>query len=261
MSKRRPIGLTSEQAASINTHPLVGRLTKGLRTFRRGSQEYKEGYRVLRNAKHRLRRDLKQKIRDEWTANQAVEDIERQLQGLGFAEPAAADKSCPPQRPAQKRLMEALTAPLVNTLEAQYWRRDNAIDAVVAYCVVEEGCAVPQRYAVSTGPTDRSRNPDPPAESPVYVALMSVFVRDEKERPRKCFLCVGKALTLSPDDHQIGDLIREFYTSGDLSKHFRRKHLSNLQDDDSSHCQACDMTLDHKMHLQNHARRIHGTVS
>jgi hypothetical protein len=46
-----------------------------------------------------------------------------------------------------------------------------------------------------------------------------------------------------------------------LSKHFRRKHLAHLRDGDKIQCQVCKLPLDHKMHLQNHARRIHGTVS
>ncbi|RWA03585.1 hypothetical protein EKO27_g11521 [Xylaria grammica] len=177
ISKRRPIDLTPEQAASITTHPLIRRLTKGLEAFRRGSKDYKEARRVIRKEKHRLRRELKQRIRDEWTANQAVEDIERQLQGLGFAKPAAADTSCRPQRPAQKRLMEALTTPLVETLEAAYHRRGNAIDAVVVYCAVEEGCTmptVPRRHAVSKEPADSRPRPDLPAESLLYTAVMSV---------------------------------------------------------------------------------------
>lgn len=260
ISKRRPIDLTPEQAASVNSHPLIRRLTRGLQAFRRGSQQYKEARRLLRNEKQRLKRELKQKIRDDWTAEQAVDDIERQLKGLGFAKPTA-HTSCRPQRPAQKRLVEALAAPAVTDLDGQYRRRNHAVDAVVAYCVVEEGCTVPRRLATSTVPARRCPSPDPPADNLVRAATMSVFVRSVKERPRRCFLCVGKAIFLSLDDPHIEDLVREFYTSGDLSKHFRRKHLSKLQAGDSSHCRVCDMTLQHKMHLQNHALKIHGTVS
>lgn len=90
---------------------------------------------------------------------------------------------------------------------------------------------------------------------------MSVFAETEKDMPRRCFICVGKALTLTPDDGAILDLIREFYTPGDLSKHFRRKHLSNLKDCADIHCQVCDLKLDHKQHFQNHALRVHGTLS
>jgi hypothetical protein len=74
----------------------------------------------IRKEKQMLRRDLKQKIRHEWTAKQAVEDIERQRRGDSFAEDGVVDTRCSPQRPSQKRLVEALTAPVDTTLEGQY---------------------------------------------------------------------------------------------------------------------------------------------
>ncbi|KAJ0329333.1 hypothetical protein COL922a_012866 [Colletotrichum nupharicola] len=202
MSKRRPIDLTPDQSASVATHPTIRELTRALRELPLGSKQYKEAKRAIRNEKQRLRRELKQKIRDEWTNKQATDDIERQIQGVGFAEPATGG-ACRPQGPAQKRLLAKLTTPVVTTLEGQYRRRDDAIDAVSAYCFVQEGCT---------------------------------------------------AMGLPPDDEdRLDDLTREFYTSNDLTKHFRQG--------DNIECKVCVMTLDHKMHLQNHAFKIHGTVS
>lgn len=89
---------------------------------------------------------------------------------------------------------------------------------------------------------------------------MSVFVKTKKERPRRCFLCIGKALPLGSDDGVIPGLIHKFYTSGDLTKHFRRMHLSNLRESAKIIREACDMVLDDKPHLQNHALRVQGTV-
>ncbi|KAJ9129592.1 hypothetical protein NKR23_g12505, partial [Pleurostoma richardsiae] len=89
----------------------------------------------------------------------------------------------------------------------------------------------------------------------------SVFVKDEKERPRRCFLCVGAALALEPDHPLVEDLIHEFYTPSDLSKHFRRKHPKVLATDTKPECRVCDIALSHKMHLQNQALLVHGTVS
>ncbi|KAH6974005.1 hypothetical protein EDB80DRAFT_595661 [Ilyonectria destructans] len=210
--------------------------------------------------KMRLKRLLKQKIRDEWTAEQAVDDIERQLAGI-WRPNQVVDKPCRPQRPAQRRLVQALTAPSNNTLEDQYRRRDNAMDAVIAYCIVEEGQTVRRTNTSSTEPSRRATPGDAPAESPLHVAMMSIFVKTERERPRRCFVCVGKALSLAPDDAAVEDLIREFYTAGDLSKHFRRRHLSNLRDGDGIYCKVCKLSLDHKMHFQNHAMRVHGLKS
>lgn len=55
---------------------------------------------------------------------------------------------------------------------------------------------------------------------------------------------------MAPDDAAVEDPIREFYTAGDLSKHFRRRHLSNLRDGSEIHCQVCELSLDHKMHFR-----------
>jgi hypothetical protein len=157
-------------------------------------------------------------------------------------------------------LVEALTALVDTALDGQYLRRDCAIDAISTYCRVEEGCAVnPIQSTLST------RQPAGTAyrlaESPLHIATRAFFVKNEKERPRICFVCVSKALTLSPDDPEIEKLIREFYTSGDLTKHFKRKHLVNIKEGDRLECKVCQMPLRNKMFLQNHAQRIHGTVS
>lgn len=92
ISQRRPADLTAEQALSVNILPLVQRLTRELQNLPWRSQQYKDAMRVLRKEKQRLKRELKQKIRDEWTAKQAVDDIECQLQGDGF-KPVATDST------------------------------------------------------------------------------------------------------------------------------------------------------------------------
>lgn len=202
---------------------------------------------------------LKKQIRKEWTAKQTVIDIERQLQGQGFEE-IVADTSSPPQRPAQKRLIAALTAPDDSILEEYYKRRDDAIDAIVAYCFVQEG-RTPRRTNAASRSTHSSHPSEPPVNSPVYVAALSVFVKSEKERLRQCFICIGEALSLELGDPRIDELIHELYSPSDLSRHFQRKHLSHLQDIDEIQYQVCNMELKHKMHLQNHTLQIHGTVS
>ncbi|KAI3532108.1 C2H2 finger domain-containing protein [Colletotrichum abscissum] len=262
ISERRPTGLTSEQSASVVTHPTIRDLTRALRELPQGSQQHKEAKRMIRNEKQRLRRELKQKIRDEWTDKQATDDIERQIHGVGFANPTLGD-TCRPQGPAQRHLMAKLTAPIVATLEGQYRRRDEAINAVSAYCLVQEGSTVPLSRPQSA-PKAAVCNPtsDPPEGGRLDLAMRSVFITHAKERPKRCFVCIGQALDLPSDDRgQLDELTHEFYTSNDLTKHFRRKHLSKVADGDRSECKVCKMTLDHKMHLQNHALKIHGTVS
>ncbi|KAL4404021.1 C2H2 finger domain-containing protein [Colletotrichum abscissum] len=261
ISQRRPIDLTAGQSASVATHSTIRALTEAIPKLPLGSKEYKEAKRMMRKEKERLRRDLKQQIRDEWTDQQATDDIERQIRGVGFAKPATMDP-CHPQRPAQKRLLAKLTAPVVTTLEGQYRRRDDAIEAVSAYCLVQEGCTVRRsQHRPAEGPLPSSSG-CPRESTPLYEATLSVFVADKEERPRRCFVCIGQALCLPTDDEQrLNELMHEFYTSNDLTKHFKRKHLDKIAGCDQVDCKVCDMTLNNKMHFQRHARDIHGTVS
>jgi hypothetical protein len=254
ISKRRPTKLTPAQVALVNTDPSIIALERKRRMCSTPAEKL-EASRKLRNAKARMKNALLDRIRAEWTAKQAVDDIQRQLRGEGFA-PLPVDTSGP-QHPAQKRLVAALTVPPQPTLEAQYRRRNNAIHAVMDYCSVEEG-RTRCRAAVEK---PRGRPEDREPDTALSAAAVSVFVSNEKERPRRCFVCVGKALSLGPDGPGVKDLIREFYTSSDLSKHFRRRHLSRVNDDDKVECQVCRMSLDNKAHFMNHSQRIHGTVS
>ncbi|KAK2051368.1 C2H2 finger domain-containing protein [Colletotrichum caudatum] len=203
------------------------------------SKPYKDARREICNKKQRLRREL--------------------MQSDGFTKPAVADTSRP-QRPAQKRLLTALTAPLIATLEDQYQRRDNAIDAVSAYCLVQEGCTMRRPRPLSKDSV--SKTPSTGSErNLLHLATLSVYARNKTDRPRRCFVCIGQAHSLPPDDPRVDDLIQEFYSSTDLTKHFKRKHLSKMKANDKTECKVCKMPLEHKMHLQNHAFKIHGTVS
>ncbi|KZL70486.1 C2H2 finger domain protein [Colletotrichum tofieldiae] len=144
--------------------------------------------------------------------------------------------------------------------EDQYQRRDSAIDAVSAYCLVQEGCTMRRPWLL---PKDSlSKTPSNGSEgSPLYLATLSIYARNETERPRRCFVCIDQAHSLPPDDPRVDDLIQEFYSSNDLTKHFNRKHLSKMKENDKIDCKVCKMSLDHRMHFQNNAFRIHGTVS
>ena len=97
-------------------------------------------------------------------------------------QPAAADRVCPPQRPAQQRLVEALTAPMDSSIGGYYRSRDNAIDAIVAYCSVAEGRAA-HRAKISA-----KEHPDPNPHPPLLddnclgAAVLSVFVAQRRGR-------------------------------------------------------------------------------
>ncbi|KAK4139042.1 uncharacterized protein C8A04DRAFT_41024 [Dichotomopilus funicola] len=231
----------SPAAASVNSHPGIKKLASKVKELRQQAkhsrnaiEKYKKAHDKLRSAKQTQRRALKDRIRE--------------------------------QRPAQKRLMDALTAPVESTVEGQHRRRDVAIYAVMAYCVVVEGPAV-RRTNSRAGTMRRSSVKDKPREDSYYTedgrrtAVLSVFIASKEERPRRCFLYIGLVLHLEPGDPCIEELTHEFYSAGDLNKHFRQKHLKNIQQGDDIEYGACYMPLDHKIHLQRHALQIHSTIS
>ncbi len=111
ISKRRPVDLTAEQAASISFSPHIMRLSRRVETLRgqakhsgKAMDEYKKAYGELRSEKQSMRRRLKQQIRGEWTDKQAVLDIEAQLSGLSFADVPPVEVPGRPIRPAQELL-------------------------------------------------------------------------------------------------------------------------------------------------------------
>ncbi|KAJ3554367.1 hypothetical protein NPX13_g10631 [Xylaria arbuscula] len=234
-SKRRPTKLTPKQLAMINTNPRIENMERKLRSMPRGKEERTAISRNLRNFKQRMKNALLNKAREEWTDEQAVDDIERHLRGEGFA-PEPVNLSCP-QHPAQKRVVEALTAPAEHTLEGQYRRKNKAIHALMAYCSVEEGRTLRHTGVVI------AKNIKCPKEltvgSPVDAAVLSVLVKTENERPKRCFLCIGKAMDLPLDEIREG-LLHEWYSPQDLTKHFRRRHLSRMQDNDRVYCRCLD---------------------
>ncbi|RBA17500.1 C2H2 finger domain-containing protein [Fusarium proliferatum] len=277
-STRRPTHLTAEQSAAVDGDPEIQKLLhqrQELRKVAKGSPKARERIenitKALQSLRVKLRRELKQQYRQGWSRKQAVVDIERQLAGQTFEESPVSlsdeiSYSAQEQHPAQKHLFEALTAPVADTLEGEYQRRNNAVLAVMAYCPVQES-PLPRTRNQAMVNKDRSSlmlntaGKEPQPMNDIGTAIASVFVTNRDERSRRCFLCIGRATTLQPSDPAIERLINPFYSPGDLSKHFKRRHLSNIQPHEKLHCRLCDETLDDKMHLQNHAETVHGTVS
>jgi hypothetical protein len=83
-------------------------------------------------------------------------------------------------------------------------------------------------------------------------AMLAVF---QEKRPTVCFMCLGEP------GLPFSKRVYSFTSPGDLTKHFKQKHLANYRTGDRLEYKVCQMSLDHKMHLQNHAAKIHGTVS
>ena len=164
--------------------------------------------------------------------------------------------------PAQRHLVKTIITLPGTTLEEEFRRRNAAINAVAAYCNFQEGGAIAAqlRGGLSIGkasPTlSKETNPQlriaEAEKQALKTAMLSVFT---EKRPTICFLCLGEQSLL------FEKRTKSFASPGDLTKHFKRKHLSNIQEGDRIGCKICRMSLEHISHLRNHAESIHGTVS
>jgi hypothetical protein len=263
---RRPWKLTTEQSLSVNEHPRVRRLIER-RSMLKGKSTQIEKYielgKKIQNEKQCLRHALQKEIRRRWDKEQAVTDIERQLSGLTFVQDVKMQLESSVERtPEHKRLIETVMSLPGSTLEEETSRRNAAINAIVVYCQTEEGGRYrPNRQKRSAGrlasPIIKSEE-EPQSPSKILhkrqldMAMISVY---KERRPKICFICLGN------EKLPIGKRVYSFHTPGDLSKHFRRTHLSNLGKDEQIECKICSVLLNHSMALQNHAASVHGTVS
>ena len=122
------------------------------------------------------------------------------------------------------------------TLEEEFRRRNAPINVVAAYCEFQEGGAT----ARSRGrPPTRKVSPIPAKEAwhqAFDIAKLSVY---QEKRPAICFLCPGN------QNLPMSKRIHSFNASGDPSKHFRRKHISNLKEGEEITCNLCKISLQH----------------
>ncbi|KAL4861379.1 hypothetical protein BDV12DRAFT_208062 [Aspergillus spectabilis] len=113
------------------------------------------------------------------------------------------------------------------TIEAELQRRINAINAMAAFCPVEEGRPMPRNIQSCRWPVPDDNEPDPPAkrqrhisedtEVALYQVMKSVRVKSRKQRPMIYFLCLGNPNLL------LKDRIANHKTPGSLTRHFLRK--------------------------------------
>jgi hypothetical protein len=262
---RRPWKLTTEQSASINGLPCIVKLAQrakrlsGAPVGSRREEKYRKAIRRLDSEKQRQRRLLLVEIVDRFKKEQPVIDSERQLSGKVVDEDTRGALERSDQvTPEQLLLIDAILTLPETTLEKECQRRIAAINVVIAYCGVEEG--TPYRRGPHGRPAKGNAPPVAkaaklvPSASDIALSQAILSIKTDK-RPTKCFLCLGNpALTLR-------ERVAEFATPGSLSRHFLRKHVRKLEEGNHIDCQICDVRLEHRQHLQNHAKRFHGTVS
>jgi Protein of unknown function (DUF3435) len=264
----RPQELTLEQSQSVNQHPRIRRLVAQREKWKcrfTGTATKQPGYRLLSreivSERLRQRTVLLKELQKKWDLEHPVNEVELQLSGLKFNQDVKTTLDLADDMPpTQKRLVETMMTLPGTTLEEEFRRRNAAIDAVAAYCKFQEGGAAARPRG---RPPTRRASPTPAKETcpqlvaaaakkqALSAAMLSVF---QDKRPTICFLYLGEQ-SLSFEKR-----VKSFASPGDLTKHFKRKHLANCKGG-RIECKVCQMTLQHKMHLQNHAESIHGTVS
>lgn len=233
----------------------------------------------MKSTKAQIARALKRDSREEWTKDQADDDIAEQLQSNGPAKKktTARQAATRPMAPAQMRMVEALTAPLKSTdLRDQFTRRDQAIAAIVGYCDANEPLLTRvlqarepgrppefQRTVPATSASSASSAPAEAAQAAQTAADLlraSVMVEHPGQRLTRCFACIGKALTIDADNPEIDSLCRHHYSSAGLSRHFRSVHLARMGEEPKTICPVCTpaVKLRTKMSVQVHAEDVHG---
>ncbi|KAL2272538.1 hypothetical protein FJTKL_06333 [Diaporthe vaccinii] len=261
---RRVITLSEDQINQVRRDPRYQQLSAEIEGLvksgaRRSSTARKDLTRKRKNLFDKLKARKLQEVKRQWTELQALQDIERQLQGQDFS--AVMHKPMEsPMNDVQRRMFESLTAPLEGDLEAQFRRRTRAIEALVAYCGEEE----PLRTQV----TEARRPPPPPEVSAQHLSPKeqlrqiheSVLVKLMGNRIRRCFLCTTRACSLGPSHSRFDELCREFYDEHVLARHFSSVHLDEIAQDQGFVCPHpdCLVPLDDKDHLRLHAHMVHG---
>lgn len=251
----RPWKLTPQQSADVNADSRIQRLLRLRQEAREKGITQGELIHMSRriaNEKQRIRAERLTAIRATWDAEQAVKTIENQLVGSDFTTDMRTKLSQSTQERTREHedLISAIMSLPGATVEEESTRRTTAILAVMKYCAVEEVCkrslAQSERRSLAT---TRSSS----AEGKCLLEIRRALYLER--RPTNCFVCVGnEALPLTRR-------VARFHSPGDLSKHFRRSHLAHIGADDTFACVLCGVTLVGRMHVQNHALRIHGTVS
>ena len=259
---RRVFALSDHHIADVKQDPEYARLTQLLdsRTLPYRSAQRKGITKQRKALYKKLKAKKLKQVIEEWNRRKDHQDIERQARGESFDDEPSTHVSAPPMSAVQTRMFNALMAPLVNDLEAQFQRRTKAILALMEYCYEEE--------PLHTKVLDAARKSAPPRPAPSPMKSVEDDMDDYKRstlakvmgarKIRRCFLCVVKACLLGHDHTRFDELCHECYDAGSLARHFISTHLDSLREDQKFECPLCLKKLIHKNHLRVHADAIHG---
>ncbi|EDN06475.1 predicted protein [Histoplasma mississippiense (nom. inval.)] len=271
LDKRRPRHLTDAQKATVEQDPeLQEAILKRDRAEQRvmqtnspkGVEKFERRNDDVKKTRNRLLYRYRKQVWEEFDDEQAVIDIERQLSGMALNEEAKETLQEEQMLPAQIHLLEnLLTWPTSRSVEKELRRRDAGVEAVRMYCGVLEGGPrrgrrpkpnPPLAPQASDDTDNRNDRPDEDAPNGWDDALRAAeeHIR-HAEKPRGCFECFAHP---GSSDHRR---IYQYSRPADLGRHFRDDLLRHLKDGEPARCSWCEIKLEHKMHVQSHAKKVH----
>ncbi|KAE8399029.1 hypothetical protein BDV37DRAFT_290564 [Aspergillus pseudonomiae] len=229
-------------------------------------EKYNRAQRTYRNEWQRQRNRLVRENLERYKNEQPVIDVERQLAGKFVAEDVmGALQRTGYMTPQHMTLIDAVLTMPGATVKEEYQRRISAINAVITFCDVQEGCPTRQpnvtkkRHATDALPSAPVKRQGSPrvdgVETGFRQAMASVCIKSPDERSTICFLCVANPKLPATER------LRVHSTPGSLTRHFIGKHVKHFPKDVHVRCNVCSEDLPHKSALMNHAERVHGIVS
>jgi hypothetical protein len=254
-----PRKLTTKQSALVNSLPYIVKLNRcivklsGVQGDSKGEEKYQKARRRLQSEKQQQRRLLLVDLVNHFKKEQLVINSERQLSGKVVDKDTQDALERSDQMTLEHLLLiDAILTLPETSLENENRRRIAAVNAITAYCSVEEGLA---SCRIQRGRLVKDNSPPVlKAEEPDALSQAIRSIKREK-RPTKCFVCLGNpSLTLR-------ERVASYATSGSLSRHFLRKHVGRLQGGLHIDCRICGVRLEDRVQLLIHAERFHGTVS
>jgi len=210
---------------------------------------YQETYQIHRNAIRRHEQAFLKEVIARYKVEQPVIDIQRQLRGLPVIE-AKEMRTEDYVFVERVRVIETLFTFATGSPEEECQRRGAAISALTALCRLQESHGFRRRKDSSTIKSEREKTAQIIVQRPSLSDSLPIECS-----PTQCIFCLGnKALPALKR-------LWSFSSHGDLKRHFHRKHLRHHPDGQSIACPhpRCDIDLNDKMHLQNHAQVVHKT--
>ncbi|KAL2802972.1 hypothetical protein BJX63DRAFT_90216 [Aspergillus granulosus] len=249
------------------TQQALDHVAKCEEQYRGADRRHRRAQRVTRNEWQRQRNRLVRENLERYKNEQPVIDCERQLAGKFLDEEVkGALERTGYMTPQHMILIDNVLSMPGSTTEKEYQRRIAAINAVIAFCDVEEGSPTRRPNAAQKRPAMDALPSAPSAKRQKYLlpakqntslsqAIESVCIKGKEGRPTVCFLCLG-----NPQMPEY-ERFKSYNTPGSLTRHFVAIHVAPYPKDMRVRCSICREDLESKAALMNHAERVHGTVS